>query len=80
MRQVDLSESEKHLPDLVEAAINGEDVVITRNDQPAVKLVPVDQVRSRPRFGSARGLISFSEDFDKPIEDFETTYPENSAL
>ena len=70
MRQVELSEAEKCLSDLIEAAINGEDVVITKNDQPVVKLAPVDPVISRPRFGSARGLITFSEDFDKPIEDF----------
>ena len=70
MRQVDLSEAEKHLPDLIDAAIKGEEIVITRNAQPAVKLVPIDQSVSRRVFGSARGLITFSEDFDKPIEDF----------
>ncbi len=25
----------------------------------------------RPQFGSARGLITISEDFDEPLEDFE---------
>ena len=68
--QGELIEAEKNLPDLVEAAIDGEDVIITKNDQPVVKLVPVDRVDSRRKFGSARGLITFSEDFDKPIEDF----------
>lgn len=71
MRQVNLDEAKTHLPDLIEAAINGEEVIITKNDQPVVKLVPVVQVRPRPQFGSAKGLITMSDDFDKPMEDFD---------
>jgi prevent-host-death family protein len=70
MQQVDLDEAKSHLSDLIEAAIKGEEVIITQNYQPMVKLVPVSRVRSHPQFGSAKGLITMSEDFDEPIEDF----------
>lgn len=35
------------------------------------KKTPANPVTPRPRFGSAQGLISMSDDFDEPIEDFE---------
>jgi prevent-host-death family protein len=71
MHQVDLDEAKSHLPDLVEAAIKGEEVVITKDDQPVVKLVPIALTKPHPQFGSAKGLITMSEDFDEPLEDFD---------
>jgi prevent-host-death family protein len=41
MHQVDLEEAKTHLPDLVEAAISGIEVVLTKDDRPVVKLVPL---------------------------------------
>ena len=71
MQRVDVDDAKTRLPDLIEAAITGEEVVITKDDQPMAKLVPIFRVSPRPQFGSARGLISMSEDFDEPIEDFK---------
>lgn len=71
MHQVDIEEAKTHLPELIDAAVNGEEVVIARDDQRLVRLVPVARAESRPRFGSAEGLITMSEDFDEPLEDFE---------
>lgn len=67
MQQVNLDEAKTHLTDLIEAAIKGEEVVITKRGQPVVKLVPVSQTKSHPQFGSAKGLISMSDDFDCPF-------------
>ena len=71
MYQVNIDEAKIHLPDLIDAAVNGEEVVISKDDQHIVKLVPVSTVKPRPQFGSAKGLITMSEDFDEPLEDFE---------
>jgi prevent-host-death family protein len=71
MHQVDIEEAKTHLPDLVEAAIRGIEVVITKDNQPVVKLVPLAPSTPHPRFGSAAGLITMSEDFDAPLEDFK---------
>ena len=70
MQQVTLDDAKKHLGDLIEAAINGDEVVITKEDRPIVKLVPVGGTKGQPRFGSAKGLITMSDDFDEPLEDF----------
>jgi prevent-host-death family protein len=71
MHQVDIEEAKTHLPDLIETAIRGIEVVITKDNRPIVKLVPLTPSKPHPRFGSAAGLITMSDDFDAPLEDFK---------
>jgi prevent-host-death family protein len=68
MTQVTLEEAQDRLPELVAAAERGEEVVITRENQPTIKLVPVVANRQP---GSAKGLIWMADDFDAPLEDFK---------
>lgn len=70
MHQVDFIEVRAHFPDLIEAAINGEEVLITRDDQPVLKIVRVEPARPRPKFGSAKGMVTIADDFDAPLEEF----------
>ena len=70
MQEITLAEASKNLPELIEAAISGEEIVITKDNQPVVKLTPVSPER-RSLFGSAKGLITISDDFDEPLEDFK---------
>lgn len=37
--------------------------------------VPLAHAQGRPHFGSAKGLITLSEDFDEPLEDFAEYMP-----
>ena len=71
MHQVNVEEAKKRLTDLIDAAVDGEEIVITKDAQCGVKLVPVYPTKARPQFGSAKGLITISDDFDAPLEDFE---------
>jgi antitoxin (DNA-binding transcriptional repressor) of toxin-antitoxin stability system len=71
MHQVDIEEAKTNLTDLIDAAVNGEEVVIAKDAHHLVRLVPVPRPQSRPQFGSARGLIAMSDDFEEPLEDFE---------
>lgn len=71
MHQVNIEEAKTQLTDLIDAAVNGEEILITKDDQHVVKLVPVSKAKPRPQFGSAKGLITMSDDFDEPLEDFE---------
>lgn len=68
--QISLTEASEELVRLVEAALKGEEVVITRDNKPVAKLAAVLSTKPRPKFGSARGLITMSDDFDEPLEDF----------
>ncbi len=72
MRKVNLDEAQHRLPELIEQAASGEDVVISRGDGADFRLVPVLEPERRPRkAGSARGLIHIADDFDDPLPDFE---------
>ena len=72
MQQITLVEASLHLPELIEAAMNGEEIIITKDEKPVVKLTLVSSVEKRPPlFGSAKDLITISDDFDAPVEDFQ---------
>jgi antitoxin (DNA-binding transcriptional repressor) of toxin-antitoxin stability system len=75
MTQVSLAEAQSRLPDLVLAAVRGEEVLIGEPDAPTVKLVPVSCQKPRPQFGSARGKIFMADDFDAPVSDFAEYMP-----
>jgi len=75
MHQVNLKDAATQLADLIEAAASGEEVVITRSDGASFQLVLLNTAKPRPKFGSAKGLVSLSKDFDTPLEDFEDYAP-----
>jgi antitoxin (DNA-binding transcriptional repressor) of toxin-antitoxin stability system len=70
MQQVTIEQAKINLSVLVEAALKGEEVII-EEDEKAVKLVPYQTKKPRPKFGSAKGLIEIKDNFNDPIEDFE---------
>lgn len=69
MHTIHVDEAQSRLSDLIGEASRGEDVVITREDGAAVRLVPIRHA-VQPKFGSARGLIAIADDFDAPLPDF----------
>jgi len=50
--------------------IGGKEIVLTRSGLPLVKLVALTGQKRKRRFGSAKGLIKISDDFDEPLDDF----------
>jgi prevent-host-death family protein len=75
MPKVSLQEAEKQLRHLIDEAEQGEEVVITRGDGASFKLVPLSKVKPRPTFGSAKGEVWMSEDFDESLDDFDDYMP-----
>jgi prevent-host-death family protein len=71
MYEIELEKAKEQIESLLQAALEGEEIVITQNEQPVVKLLPVARAKPRPQFGSAKGLITMSDDFDEPLEEFE---------
>lgn len=71
MQQINVSDATKLLPALIEAAIRGEVILITTENQETVQLIPVKNPKPPRRPGSARGMIHMTDDFDAPLEDFE---------
>lgn len=69
-----MDEAKDRLIELIDAALQGEKVVIIKVIQESVELVPVVST-SRRQFGSAQGMIVMTDDFDSPIPDFGTDLP-----
>lgn len=77
MYQVPLEQAKAQFSQLIQEAIKGQEIVITENDMPLLKLVSIAKSKPRAQFGSAKGLITMSDDFDAPLEDFKE-YMQNS--
>lgn len=71
MSTINLESAQNQLPDLIKEAISGKEVIIAKDGKPLVKLVPLTAQKPKPLFGSAKNLISMSEDFDAPLDDFQ---------
>jgi prevent-host-death family protein len=68
---VTLEEAQAHLAELVSKLAPGEEVVITDNQQPVVRLLPVE-TKARRTLGTMRGSITYrAPDFDAPLDDFK---------
>jgi antitoxin (DNA-binding transcriptional repressor) of toxin-antitoxin stability system len=52
---------------LVDAAMNGEETVITKAGKPAAKLVPITILKEQRRFGVLKGKVKIAQDFDAPL-------------
>ena len=66
---VTVQEAEGHLLELIALVEQGEEVVITHDDQPKVKLVPLVRSPQKRVFGQHRGQVWTSPDFDDPLPD-----------
>ena len=71
MQNIDIEQAGKCLIKLAENAVGGDEVVITKSGIPVVKLTPIAQRKPERQFGSAKGLIKMSDDFDELPEDFQ---------
>jgi antitoxin (DNA-binding transcriptional repressor) of toxin-antitoxin stability system len=70
--QVNIHEAKTQLSKLIQAALNGREVIIARGNKPVVRLEVLPQARSNRLIGNAKGLIlSMDDDFDEPLDDFK---------
>jgi prevent-host-death family protein len=54
---------------LIERAIAGEEIVITRRGKPAVRLMPVEESRPRRKPGTLKGKFELPDGFFDPLPD-----------
>jgi prevent-host-death family protein len=72
MYQVDIIEAKEKLLELIEVAMRGEEVAITQDNQPVVKVVGIPkQAKPNRQAGSAKRMVWMSDDFDEPLEEFK---------
>jgi antitoxin (DNA-binding transcriptional repressor) of toxin-antitoxin stability system len=71
MNTMTIEEAQAKLPEIIDKLAPGEEVLITRNDQPVAKLVGQVQTLRKPRQpGTCRGLLMIVSDDDEHLEDF----------
>jgi antitoxin (DNA-binding transcriptional repressor) of toxin-antitoxin stability system len=69
--QVNIHEAKTQLSKLIQAALNGREVIIAKGNKPVVRLEVLPEALSERKIGNARGLIlSMDDDFDEPLDDF----------
>jgi prevent-host-death family protein len=66
---VSLYEAKTRLSRLVDRALRGEEVVITRHGRPVARLVPAKPDRGPRKLGALGGKIRIGRDFDAPLPD-----------
>ena len=68
--KVSVYEAKSKLSQMINKALEGEEVVITRNGKDTVKLTPIP-TKKRNWIGMYEGQIKIHDDFDDPLPEFE---------
>jgi prevent-host-death family protein len=71
MTHIDIHQAKERFLELIERAANGEEVIISKDERPLVRLAPMSPRKRQRLFGGARGLIALSADFNAPLVDFK---------
>lgn len=75
MLRVGMHEAKTNLSRLVERALDGEEVVVTRRGEPAVRLVPVSEGDGFASLAGAwRGRVRIAPDFDELPDDLAEAF------
>ena len=73
--QYNVHEAKTQLSKLLEKAEQGEEVIIARNGKPVARLATLLEEKPKvPVFGSSRGQIWISDDFDEWTPDLEKMF------
>jgi prevent-host-death family protein len=71
MSSVTIEEAQAKLAELIDRIALGEEVILTRNQQPMAQLVPLSAAKRPPVFGSCKGgLTIVAEDNDGHLKGF----------
>jgi prevent-host-death family protein len=75
MSTVTIEEAQAKLPELIDKLVLGEEVIITRNQQPVAQLIPPPAAQPQPVFGSCKGMLTIVSEDEEHLEDFKEYMP-----
>jgi antitoxin (DNA-binding transcriptional repressor) of toxin-antitoxin stability system len=75
METVTIEEAQAKLPELIDKLTLGEEVIITRNQQPVAQLIPPATAQPQPVFGSCKGMLTIVSEDEEHLEDFKEYMP-----
>lgn len=65
---INVAAAKARLPELIERAARGEEIVLSRAGKPRARLVPLDASRKALRVpGKGKGRFRITRDFDEPL-------------
>jgi prevent-host-death family protein len=69
MYTVNIHKAKTHLSKLVDAVMQGEEIIIAKSGKPAAKLVPITKSKPKRKPGALKGKIKMAKDFNAPLPD-----------
>lgn len=69
METVNIDDAKTRLSQLVDKAAAGEDMVVSRNGRPRVRITRLAAPQRRIRFGLLEDQLTVAPDFDAPLPD-----------
>lgn len=80
--KVNIHEAKTTLSKLIQAAKQGEEVIISRAGMPEVRLVPVEMPEQKPRrqFGNWAGKVWYAPDYDQVDAEIERDFLESKIF
>ena len=64
---VNIYDAKTRLSQLVDKVVSGEDVVVSRNGKPLVRITRLESSKRPIRFGVLKGKVQIARDFDAPM-------------
>ncbi|MCX7117031.1 MAG: type II toxin-antitoxin system Phd/YefM family antitoxin [Legionellales bacterium] len=79
MTVMNIHQAKTHFSQLVDEAMRGEEVIISKAGTPILKLVPLHVPKFKRIPGALKGKITMADDFDAPLpDDFLDTFEDES--
>jgi len=69
MHTVNIHEAKTNFSKLVDAVMQGEEIIIAKAGKPAAKLVPITPIKPKRKPGALKGKIKIAKDFNAPLPD-----------
>lgn len=77
MKKVTIHQAKTHLSKLIQQALDGEEIIISKRDEPLVRLEVIRKSAPARRFGGLKSLVlDMGPSFDAPLEDFDAAAPD----
>lgn len=71
MKTVNIHDAKTHFSQLINQALNGEEIIIARGGKALIRLTPYIKELAPRKSDQLAGLMTMSDDFDAPLpEDF----------
>lgn len=71
---LNLTEAKAKFSDVVERAVQGEEIIVTKMGKPVVKITRFEPKMAHRRLGLFSGQIQIAEDFDEWPDDLAKTF------